>query len=580
RLYAAQSDATNLIQKAIENPTVNSLTLALDCLQESLKVEPAIREQLEEMLEAGLESPEPEVAKLAAEVRLSRRLSSLFEIDENLEIDPSYITCAEYQLFVDQQLNSGERFQAGSAKRPITGISWENALGFCAWLSSKAQSDAVGNDESVYYYRLPTATEAQNYPAGEDLPHGCWTIERSNTGEQGIRVFKAQLPPEYIKLTNYLSAGEWSKADQESASVMLQMAGQESQESLNVLSIEQFSPQALHTIELLWCQYSRGRYGWFAFDVITVNVRGREIQRKPSQARYFLEDLGNGITLDMVYIPGGTFMMGSPEGEGYDSEKPQHEVSVSPFFIGKYPVTQAQWKAIASLPKVERDLKPYPSNFKGDDRPVERVSWNDAVEFCQRLSKQTGKEYRLPTEAEWEYACRAGTTTPFHFGETITGELANYRATETYASEPKGEYREQTTPVGSFPPNAFGLYDMHGQVWEWCADPWHDNYNGAPDDGSAWTHGGNNNRSPLRGGSWVNIPDYCRSAFRVNDIRVRDVFYYDVGFRVVCVAGSTLLYQSWWMGIHWECFGRVQTCSCDAGNGIRKSNRVGELGRW
>jgi formylglycine-generating enzyme required for sulfatase activity len=168
----------------------------------------------------------------------------------------------------------------------------------------------------------------------------------------------------------------------------------------------------------------------------------------------------------------------------------------------------------------------------------------------------TGKEYRLPSEAEWEYACRAGTTTPFHFGETITRELANYDASRTYADEPKGEYRGQTTPVGQFPPNAFGLYDMHGNVWEWCLDPWHENYQGEPPrDGSVWDEDNNDNRYQsllistkelltdrpnrvLRGGSWFDGPDFCRSAFR-NRLDRRDDDCYD-GFRVVCGAGRTL----------------------------------------
>ncbi|MDB9430400.1 formylglycine-generating enzyme family protein, partial [Microcystis aeruginosa CS-555/01A07] len=213
----------------------------------------------------------------------------------------------------------------------------------------------------------------------------------------------------------------------------------------------------------------------------------------------------------------------------------------------KYPITQAQWKAIASRTdlKVKQDLDFKPAYFKdrpdSDRRPVEQVNWHDAIEFCARLSKLTGKEYRLPSEAEWEYACRAGTTTPFYFGETIMGELANCRASYTYAEEAKGEYREETTPVGQFPPNAFGLYDMHGNVWEWCADTWHDNYDGAPTDGSAWIENGNNNRSPLRGGSWSDLPFSCRSADRFYDDR-RDGFSLDDfrGFRVVCGAGRTL----------------------------------------
>ncbi|MCZ8249005.1 formylglycine-generating enzyme family protein, partial [Microcystis sp. LE19-195.1E] len=235
--------------------------------------------------------------------------------------------------------------------------------------------------------------------------------------------------------------------------------------------------------------------------------------------------------------------------EGFRKERPQHEVTVPPFFMGKYPITQAQWKAIASRTdlKVKQDLGFNPAYFKdrpdSDRRPVEQVKWYEAIEFCARLSKLTGREYRLPSEAEWEYACRAGTTTPFYFGETITGELANYNASNTYADEPKGEYREQTTPVGQFPPNAFGLYDMHGNVWEWCADTWHDNYEGAPTDGSVWTENGDDNRSLPRGGSCFLNPAYCRSAFRdYSSYRrdVNDLSNINRGFRVVCGAGRTL----------------------------------------
>jgi formylglycine-generating enzyme required for sulfatase activity len=174
----------------------------------------------------------------------------------------------------------------------------------------------------------------------------------------------------------------------------------------------------------------------------------------------------------MVSIPQGTLVMGAPQTEkgSRDSERPQHLVNISPFFTSQFPITQAQWKAVANFPKVRQDLNPDPSHFKGDKRPVERVSWYDAVEFCQRLSNKTGRSYRLPSEAQWEYACRGITTTPFYFGETIAGELANYIAKRTYREEPMLGDRQETTTVGSFPPNAFGLYDMHGNVWEWCCD--------------------------------------------------------------------------------------------------------------
>jgi formylglycine-generating enzyme required for sulfatase activity len=206
--------------------------------------------------------------------------------------------------------------------------------------------------------------------------------------------------------------------------------------------------------------------------------------------------------------------------------------------MGKYPITQAQWRAVASLPKIEHDLTLNPSHFTGDNHPVERVSWEDAVEFCKRLSKLTGKDYTLPSEARWEYACRAGTTTPFHCGETITPDLANYQGTERYGNGPKGSYRQTTTPVSQFSPNAFGLYDMHGNVWEWCEDNWRGNYQGnPPTDGSAWKESGSNS-NVLRGGSWYFYPAYCRSANRLNSTRSNRNS--NLGFRVMWVSGRTL----------------------------------------
>ncbi|MBC1222278.1 SUMF1/EgtB/PvdO family nonheme iron enzyme [Nostoc sp. UCD121] len=252
------------------------------------------------------------------------------------------------------------------------------------------------------------------------------------------------------------------------------------------------------------------------------------------EAKLFTENLGNGVVLEMFAIPGGQFFMGSPENEPerYSDESPQHTVTVQPFFMGKFPVTQSQWAIVATLKKVNIDLNSEPSNFKGANRPVECVSWDDAVEFCARLSNKTGKNYRLPSEAEWEYACRAGTTTPFYFGETITTDLANYDGNYTYNSGSKGEFLCQTTDVGKFPPNFFGLFDMHGNVWEWCQDTWHENYNGAPTDASPWISP-NENRL-LRGGSWYFNPGRCRSAIRYSVARV--VRYNEVGFRVVVAA--------------------------------------------
>jgi formylglycine-generating enzyme required for sulfatase activity len=269
----------------------------------------------------------------------------------------------------------------------------------------------------------------------------------------------------------------------------------------------------------------------FSFEVVTVNTQGKIVQQQTQSAQFFTEDLGNGVTLDMVAIPGGSFQMGSPdsEAERRDSESPQHFVKIAPFHMGKFAVTQAQYQAI---------MGNNPSHFKGENRPVEQVSWKDAIAFCQRLSKKTGNLYRLPSEAEWEYACRAGTTTPFHFGEAIATDLANYDGKHTYGQGIKGTYRAETISVGSFPANAFGLYDMHGNVWEWCADHWHENYKGAPTDGSAWLGMNENANRVRRGGSWILIPGNCRSASRFfHDAWFRNNNYF--GFRVVCSAPRT-----------------------------------------
>jgi len=237
------------------------------------------------------------------------------------------------------------------------------------------------------------------------------------------------------------------------------------------------------------------------------------IRRHKSKARLYTEKLSESVTLDMVYIPSGKFMMGAPETEesSTDDERPQHFVTVPAFFMGQYPITQAQYKAI---------METNPSGFKdkpdSDRRPVENVSWDGANEFCKRLSDRTNREYQLPSEAQWEYACRAGTSTPFHFGKTISTELANYYdyGSSTYANGEKGVYRKETTPIGDFGvANEFGLSDMHGNVLEWCLDTWHKNYEGAPTDGSAWTEL-NKTSHILRGGSWINDPPHCRSACR------------------------------------------------------------------
>jgi formylglycine-generating enzyme required for sulfatase activity len=291
-----------------------------------------------------------------------------------------------------------------------------------------------------------------------------------------------------------------------------------------------------------------------------------EKKTKPIEVQAYQQKLAPGVVLTMVEIPAGTFLMGSPPGEegrdiyasldsdlkkslgieGRDAEA-QRRVTVPAFWIARFPITQAQWKLVARLGKIERELNADPSNFKGPERPVENVSWQDAIEFCRRLSKLTKRNYTLPSEAQWEYACRAGTTTPFHFGETLITELANYDGNDTYGQGPQGAYRQQTTNVGSFPANAWGLQDMHGNVWEWCLDRWHPSLAKAPTDGSAWQEPAPEvakqyqDQRLLRGGSWYVDPGNCRSASRHGDLP--DDQHYDVGFRVCCLPQGPFLYS-------------------------------------
>jgi formylglycine-generating enzyme required for sulfatase activity len=237
----------------------------------------------------------------------------------------------------------------------------------------------------------------------------------------------------------------------------------------------------------------------FSFETVTIGRDKIAIHSK-KQAFYYTEKLGNGITIDMVYIPAGSFMMGS---DLESDEQPIHQVNLKSFYLAKYPTTQAQYMAV---------MGNNPSGFTEDDRhPVECVLWEDAIEFCQKLSNITGRKYTLPSESQWEYACRAGTTTQFSYGEVISMSLANYNG-YTYKNP-----LAKTTPVGKYPANAWGLYDLHGNVCEWCLDNWHDDYRGAPTDGSAWIDESLKEHS-FRGGSWYYLAKYCRSSWRYHKL--------------------------------------------------------------
>ncbi|MCT7981054.1 bifunctional serine/threonine-protein kinase/formylglycine-generating enzyme family protein [Laspinema olomoucense] len=287
----------------------------------------------------------------------------------------------------------------------------------------------------------------------------------------------------------------------------------------------------------------------YHYEIITLNQQGEIAQRQKGQNRGILETT-LGLNLEMVVIPAGAFLMGSPENEAErdSDESPQHRVTLPEFLMSRTAITQAQWRIVAQLPQVMRSLEPDPAHFKGNNNPVEQVSWEDCIEFCLRLNQATGQPYRLPSEAEWEYACRAGTTTPYHFGPTLSPQVANYHGNYNYGQGKKGEYREKTISVGSLnAPNAWGLHDMHGNVYEWCLDDWHDSYEGAPTDGRAWIKNDNHSQSNmdwlkdllnkesitklLRGGSWDYYPRFCRCAYRNN--YPRDVKDNYLGFRVV-----------------------------------------------
>jgi formylglycine-generating enzyme required for sulfatase activity len=292
----------------------------------------------------------------------------------------------------------------------------------------------------------------------------------------------------------------------------------------------------------------------YAFTVINADVRGRVVESRTEQARFFNQKLANGIDLAMVEIPGGKFPMGKSQdeleqtkkkhGRGLEKEikerlferlpweTPARDVQISGFYLSRYEINQAQWRAVASMPKVRIDLMSDPSHFKGGNRPVEHVSWEEAVEFCERLSRATGRKYRLPTEAEWEYSCRAGTTSPYHLGDAVTPEWVNYHGRFPYAQASRGVYRQQTVPVGSLAaPNAFGLYDMHGNVWEWCLDSWHNNYISAPATGDSWEEDGISYLKVIRGGAWDSSAGECRVTSRnklTSTLRLNNI-----GFRVV-----------------------------------------------
>lgn len=237
-----------------------------------------------------------------------------------------------------------------------------------------------------------------------------------------------------------------------------------------------------------------------------------------------------GLGPRMAVIPPGAFLMGSPPNEvkRSNTEGPQHEVRLTrPFALGVYAVSFAEYERFCTA---TRQAKPDDAGWGRRDRPVIDVSWADAQAYCRWLSAQTGQRYRLPSEAEWEYAARAGTTRAFRFKGPISTDKANYDGNFNYDFGAEGEYRGKTVAVNDFAPNRWGLYQMQGNVWEWIQDDWHKSYEGAPADGSAWKSSGDCSMRVLRGGCWFYAPSWLRSAARFYS--PSDARYYFVGFRL------------------------------------------------
>ena len=269
-----------------------------------------------------------------------------------------------------------------------------------------------------------------------------------------------------------------------------------------------------------------------SFEVVTLNNKAEEIHREFQNFNY-LSEVIEDQEIRMMIIPAGEYGMGTSK-KGHRSEQPHHLVKVSAFLMSQFPITRTQWKVVSNYPKVNRSLKKIPCGGAVKS-PVVNVSWHDTVEFCDRLSLKTGCMYRLPTEAEWEYACKGGSNTQFHFGEAISSQYVNYNSSSSYRSESPSIYRKKISTINEFKfPNKFGLFDMHGNVWEWCLDHWHDDYQSAPSEASPWINTHTTSLRILRGGSWNCEAYLCRSTSRFSN-NESDNLSNDIGFRIVKV---------------------------------------------
>lgn len=468
--------------------------------------------------------------------------------------------------------DSGQELRLWDDSRIEAGMRWREAIA-TALAEAKVALLLVSDDflasEFVMGQEVPLLLAAA---AAEGVPVLWVSLSPSFVEETEIHSYQAVLPPH--RHLEAMAEVEWKEAlrtiglairkalREPLAAAASQAATAASPLEIQALRPQPESPQPLglhtETIELETARLMRQGEGW-------------RLERRSLRLERALLPLGEGISLPLLWIPGGEFVMGSPpdELEREDDEGPQHRVRLAGFWLGQTPVTQVQWRALARLvpplgQRWQRELPANPSYFQPEgeklapfgrfallpgenntgQRPVERVCWHEAMELCRRvemlLPDGSGLRCSLPREAQWEYACRAGASTPFSCGETITPELANIDGNYTYADGPKGEDRQQTTPVGMFPANGWGLHDMHGNVWEWCLDHWHGTYDDAPFDGRAWidpaakdSEAEEEQSRLLRGGSWFLRSRFCRAACR-NDARPGNRNS-RIGFRVCCL---------------------------------------------
>jgi formylglycine-generating enzyme required for sulfatase activity len=251
----------------------------------------------------------------------------------------------------------------------------------------------------------------------------------------------------------------------------------------------------------------------FQFEVVKL-FREEIVSRETKTGSYFIEPLGSGVKpLELVAISGGEFMMGSDE---RDREQPKHKVTLQPFFISRYPITESQWQVVSEYPSINRDINVRPNSSRDGRKnfPIEWISWDEAQEFCNRLSARSGRNYFLPSESQWEYACRAGSTTSYHYSQRPIPHLFNCRSGCVTSDGISCLPLKSTSEVGLFPPNNWGLHDMHGNVWEWCEDDWHKDYEQAPNDGTAWVEEDREDKRVIRGGAWNQEDERCSSSYR------------------------------------------------------------------